>query len=74
MQLFALGALVLVLTLFAFLALLIIRKRDGDEFHQTALYIYCRTGAIPLGFQPATMQGAFAVRPESKIANRFRGL
>ncbi len=38
--------------------------------YQTALYLYCRDGIIPAGFQPASMQNAFRAKPERKFFGR----
>ncbi|HWD38399.1 MAG TPA: DUF6159 family protein [Fimbriimonas sp.] len=40
--------------------------------YQTALYLYCRTNMIPHGFQPSSLQGAFAPKPDSKVSSFLR--
>ncbi|MFZ4507112.1 MAG: DUF6159 family protein [Fimbriimonas sp.] len=38
--------------------------------HQTALYIYCRTGESPSAYSPDLIAGAFAPKPERKFFGR----
>lgn len=38
--------------------------------HQTALYVYCRSGESPAAFSPGLLQGAFAEKPAKKVFGR----
>lgn len=66
---YALGAALICLTV-ACVAAVAIASASMNAIFQTALYIYCRTGAVPMGFQASSMQGAFREKPARKVFGR----
>jgi hypothetical protein len=64
-----LGALAVFLGLVYIVAVGIVASSMTTIF-QTALYIYCRTGAIPSGFGATSIQGAFKEKPVRTVFGR----
>jgi len=68
-EMYVLAAICAVVGLLSILTLAIIGSAMNTIF-QTALYLYSRNGAVPAAFAPASLQGAFAPRPERKLFGR----
>ncbi len=68
-QQFILGAAMLVLGLVYIVGVTIVASSMTTIF-QTALFIYCRTGVVPNGFQSASIQGAFREKPVRTVFGR----
>jgi hypothetical protein len=58
-----------IVTLLYIVVLAVVSSTFATIF-QTALYMYCRTGTIPNGFQAQSLQGAFVLKPERRIFGR----
>jgi hypothetical protein len=55
-----------------YIAAVAIAASSMTTIFQTALYIYCRTGEVPDGFQAASIQGAFREKPvRTAFGRRF---
>jgi hypothetical protein len=64
-----LGACFILLGL-VYVAAVGVASASMNTIFQTALFIYCRTGAMPLGFQAASMEGAFQQKPARTVFGR----
>lgn len=69
MELYVLGAVAVVATLLVVLALSVVGSAM-TTIYQTALYLYCRNGAVAAGFERASFEGAFAPKPAAKLFRR----
>jgi hypothetical protein len=65
-QLWIPAIILLVLGVISFLAAITVASAI-TTIYQTALYVYCRSGMVPNGFQAPSLQGAFAEKPQNRL-------